>query len=268
MQIANRYGRWGVYAAVAALILIGAVLLTATFDSAGRGGTVLITGANRGIGLALAREYAGRGWKVIATARRPDDAAELKALAAGGADLSIEKLDVTHDADIAALAARLRDVPIDVLLNNAGSNAGGRGQVFGELDYAVLDELMAVNLAGPLKMAEAFLPNVLASRQKKIVVVSSIQGSITRTFGGSYSYRASKAALNMVMRTLAKDLEKQGVIVGILSPGIVLNERNKDLDIPKITAEESARALATVIEELTPAQSGEFLEYDGTTLPW
>jgi NAD(P)-dependent dehydrogenase (short-subunit alcohol dehydrogenase family) len=263
----DAYLRGGV-AGVVALVAVAAFFAWLQPRQAPGAGTVLITGANRGIGFALAKQYAGSGWQVIATARRPEEAAALQALAEVNGNVSIEKLDVTSDADIAALAARLRDRPIDVLLNNAGSNAGGRGQEFGKLDYAVLDELMAVNLKGPLKMAEAFLPNVLASRQKKIVVVSSIQASIARTFGGSYSYRASKTALNMVMRTLAKDLEKQGVIVGILSPGIVENDRNREMDFPKIKPEESARGLAAVIAALTAEQSGEFIEYDGTRLPW
>jgi NAD(P)-dependent dehydrogenase (short-subunit alcohol dehydrogenase family) len=259
--------RLGIAGIVVALLAVAVAIFFDAGPPAGTG-TVLITGANRGIGLALAREYTARGWTVIATARRPDDASELKALAAANAGVRIERLDVTSEADIAALGARLRDVPIDVLLNNAGSNAGGRGQTFGEIDYDILEELMAVNLAGPLRMAEAFLPNVLASRQKKIVVISSIQGSVARTFGGSYSYRASKAALNMVMRTLAQDLKKQNVIVGILSPGIVANDRNRHMDFPKIEPEESARGLANVIAGLTLEKSGEFLEYDGSRLPW
>jgi NAD(P)-dependent dehydrogenase (short-subunit alcohol dehydrogenase family) len=253
------------YPIACALLL---VVLTACGRTEPATGTVLITGANRGIGLALAREYAQQGWRVIATAREPERATDLEALARSHPQVRIERLDVTRDDEIAALATRLNGEPIDVLLNNAGSNAGGRGQDFGTLDYAVLDELMAVNLKGPLKMAETFLPNVLASRQRRIVVISSVQGSIARSFGGSYSYRASKTALNMVMRTLAKDLKKQGVIVGILSPGIVANDRNRHLDYPKIEPEESAAGLYRVIAGLDQRDSGAFIEYDGRRLPW
>jgi NAD(P)-dependent dehydrogenase (short-subunit alcohol dehydrogenase family) len=255
-------------------LFVGAALLTVTTvwlmrpDPSGPVGTVLITGANRGIGYALAEAYAERGWTVIATARQPAAATALQALATRHPGLRIEPLDITRDEDIAALAARLHDLPIDVLLNNAGSNAGGRGQRPGEFDYAVFDELMRVNAIGPLKMTEAFLPNVLASRQKKIVVISSIQASITRTFGGSYFYRASKAALNMMMRTRARDLEAQGVIVGILAPGVVATDMNRNLDYPMISPEESARGLVTAIAGLTAERSGRFLQYDGEELPW
>jgi len=258
-----------IVSAIAALLVVAAVARcngsAPTPDAAT--GTVLITGSNRGIGLALAREYAGRGWTVIATARRPGEAAELQALAAASPNVRIEQLDVTSDADIAALRAALGDLPIDVLLNNAGSNAGGRGQKFGELDYAVLDELVHVNVAAPLKLAETFLPNVLASRQKKIVVLSSIQASITKTAGGSYFYRASKVALNMVMRTLAREREDEGLIIGILSPGFVATDMTRGADAP-LTPEQSAHALALVVDGLTPAQSGDFIEYDGKSLPW
>lgn len=230
--------------------------------------TVLITGSNRGIGLALVHEYAERGWNVIATARRPVAAKALNTLAARNSKVQIEKLDVTSDQDIAALVNTLEGRPIDVLLNNAGSNAGGRGQKFGELDFGVFEELMQVNAIGPLKMAEAFLPNVMAGEQKKIVAISSIQASILKTYGGGYAYRASKTALNMVMRTLSRDLSEQGVIVGILAPGIVATDMTKGIDIPMITAEESARGLADVIDSLTLNNSGQFIQYDGAEMPW
>lgn len=231
-------------------------------------GTVLVTGANRGIGLALAEAYAARRWTVIATARQPAEAEALRALAERHAGVRIEQLDVTDAPGIAALATRLAGVPIDVLINNAGSNAGGRGQRLGEFDYAVLDELVRVNAAGPLRVTEALLPNVLASRQKKVVLISSTQGSIARSFGGSYFYRASKAAANMLMRTLARDLAEQGLVVGILSPGVVSTDMNRNLDYPMITPEESAAGLVRVIAGLTAERSGAFIAYDGEELPW
>lgn len=258
-------------ALTALVITIVATVLILSFGSPpprSQPGTVLITGANRGIGLALAREYVERGWHVIATARRPDAATALNELAAGDDKVRVVKLDVTSDDDIAALVTDLGGEPIDVLLNNAGSNAGGRGQKFGELDYDVFIELMHVNAIGPLKLAEALLPNVLASEQRKIIAISSMQASITETFGGGYAYRASKTALNMTMRTLSRDLYRQGVIVGILSPSIVMTDMTKGLDLPMITPQESARGLADVIDTLTPDRSGRFIQYDGAGLPW
>ena len=264
----------GLLLTLAALILIiGGVVLSLSFgeeapadDAAAP--VVLITGSNRGLGLALTREYAARGWKVIATCRNVAEATDLAALAQDHPNVTIESLDVTDDSEIATLAQKLDGKPIDVLINNAGSNAGGRGQKLGELDYSVFSDLMQVNALGPFKLSNALLPNILASKQKKIVVITSVQASITKTFGGSYFYRASKTALNMMMRTLAKDLESQGIIVGILSPGIVATDMTKGVDIPKETPEEAARALADVVQDLTLSRSGEFINVDGTTLPW
>jgi NAD(P)-dependent dehydrogenase (short-subunit alcohol dehydrogenase family) len=251
-----------------ATVIIAITLALGCSESQSVTGTILITGANRGIGLALAQEYADRGWRVVATARRPDDAAALNALATSNDKVRIVKLDVTNDRDIEALVADLKGEPIDVLLNNAGSNAGGRGQTFGKLDYEVFEELMRVNAIGPLKMAEALMPNLLAGEQKKLIVISSIQASIAKTYGGGYAYRASKATLNMTMRTLSLDLRTQGIIVGILAPGIVATDMTKGLDIPMITPKESAHGIAIVIDNLNPDRSGDFLQYDGTGLPW
>ena len=164
--------------------------------------TVLVTGANRGIGLELTRQYAARGWKVIATARKPAEATELKALAAGSEGrVSIETLDVTDLAAIDALAAKYKDKPVDVLFNNAGITGGGPNQLFAKkMDWPLYELVLRTNVIGPLKMAEAFLPNVLASQQKKISNVSSSQGSIGETKNAMlYFYRPSKAALNMEM---------------------------------------------------------------------
>ena len=231
--------------------------------------TVLITGASRGIGLELARHYAERGWQVIATARIPADATALMAIAKQHPNVTVEALDVTDFAQIDALAGKYKGRPVDILLNNAGISGGEEAGIFGQLNYAVYDKVHAVNVLGPLKMAEAFLPNVAASQQKKIINITSTQGSITRSTGGGYFYRSSKAALNMVMRSLALDLKPQGITVGIVSPGFVRTDFTKGIDLPMmITPEQSATAVIKVIDGYDLTMSGKFVRHTGEELPW
>ncbi|MFM8845699.1 MAG: SDR family oxidoreductase, partial [Gammaproteobacteria bacterium] len=184
---------------------------------------ILITGANRGLGLEFVKQYAERGWGVIATARDTAAATELSALATTHRSLRIETLDVGNHEDIKALAARLGQQPIDVLLNNAGWLGDTRKQSFDELDYPSFEEVLRINTYGPLVMAKAFMPNVQASEQKKIVVITSGLSSITNTsrFGNLYFYRISKAGVNMAMRTLQAEVRAKGVKIGILAPGMV-----------------------------------------------
>ena len=229
--------------------------------------TVLITGSSRGIGLALAREYAGRDWCVLATCRVPARASALQELAERRKNVSVHALDVTDAASITALAEALRGTVIDVLYNNAG--IGGRHIVFGAIDYSRWQEIMATNLLGPLRMAEAFVEHVSASRQKKIMSISSSLGCIARTTGGNMLYRTSKSALNMAMRSLAKDVAGRGITVGILSPGVVDTDFTADADMPfKIPADVSARGLADICDRYTLARSGSFMRYNGEELPW
>ena len=174
--------------------------------------TVLITGASRGIGFELARQYAERGWGVIATARDPATAASLQEMAGQHPNVIIETLDVTDFHEIDALASRYQGVPIDVLINNAGILGDNDSQKFGNFDYAAFDAVMATNVKGPTRMVEAFIDNVAASEQKKIMSISSLVGSIEMTFGGQTFYRASKSALNMVMRNLSKEMRRSPVV--------------------------------------------------------
>jgi NAD(P)-dependent dehydrogenase (short-subunit alcohol dehydrogenase family) len=234
--------------------------------------TVLITGANRGIGLELARQYTARGWKVIATARKPAEAAELKALAAGSdGRLSVEALDVTDLAAIDALAAKYQGQPVDVLFNNAGITGGGTNQLFAKkMDWPVYEQVLRTNVIGPLKMAEAFLPHILASQQKKISNVSSSQGSIGSMNNGMlYFYRPSKAALNMEMRNLAIQLKSKGVSVALIDPGPV------DTDMMSMLPKRMLRPVTTagsdlirITDQLSVENSGTFWTFDGSVLPW
>jgi NAD(P)-dependent dehydrogenase (short-subunit alcohol dehydrogenase family) len=236
--------------------------------------TVLITGANRGIGYEFARQYAERGWTVIATARKPRDAAELQALAAKHPALRIEKLDVTSDRSVRALAARYRGVPVDVLINNAGILGDINAQKYGSYDFEVFDDVIDVNWKGPMRMMEAFMDNVAMSRQKKIMNISSAVGSIEMTFPGQVFYRSSKAGLNMAMRTLSKEVKRdpdpkrKALIFGMINPGIVDTGFAKNVPIPMITARESAEKCIAIIEGYTPDKSGMFFDYKGAKLPW
>jgi len=252
--------------------------------------TVLITGANRGIGLEFTRQYAARGWNVIATTRNPEAATALKQLAADRPNVTIDRLDITRDSDVTALAAKYRGRLIDLLVNNAALLDGLDRQLLGELDYELFSRTFDVNAIGPMRVTEAFLDNVAASNQKKIITLSSAAGShgLLNPPANLYPYRASKAALNFLMHNLALDVAKRGIVVGLLNPGLVdtrgvLNLKPGESPpeefanlmpliragkIQLITPEESVKAMLELIDGLTPARSGVFLNYDGQTLPW
>jgi len=222
--------------------------------------TVLITGANRGIGLELARQYAADGWDVIATARDPKDASELKKL-----KVRVEALEVTDQKQVKALARKLKDEDIDVLINNAGMLTGY--EAFGKTDPQSWLKTLHVNTVAPLQIAEAFLEHVARSDQKKIVSITSGMGSIGRgPEGGAYAYRSSKAGLNMVMATAANDLKSRKVVVAVISPGWV----KTDMGGPSaaITPKTSAEGIRKVIAKLRPKTSGHFFNYSGEDIPW
>ncbi len=234
--------------------------------------TVLVTGANRGIGLELTRQYAARGWKVIATARKPAEATELDALAAESEGrVSIEALDVTDLAAIDALAAKYQGQPVDVLFNNAGITGGGNNQLFGKkMEWPLYEQVLRTNVIGPLKMAEAFLPHVLASQQEKISNVSSSQGSIGSMNNGMlYFYRPSKAALNMEMRNLSIQLRSKGVSVALIDPGPVDTDMMSMLPKRMLRPVETAGSdLIRITDQLSIENTGTFWTFDGTVLPW
>ena len=236
--------------------------------------TVLITGSNRGLGLAFARHYAAEGWNVIATTRSPDRADDLAALAATNKQVIIEQLDVTDYARIAELAANYAGTPIDVLINNAGVYGDRAKQKWGSLDPAAFHEINAVNVLGPLKMVEAFADHVAASEQKKIVSITSGAGSVSvdRVAGGGVFYGISKAALNMAMRKARAELEERGIIVASVAPGLVLTDmlrtHRPSLAPRARTPAESVAGMAAVIASLDHTYDGQPLNYNGTVMPW
>jgi NAD(P)-dependent dehydrogenase (short-subunit alcohol dehydrogenase family) len=255
-----------------ALVGLGLALAAATMGSAE---TVLVTGSNRGLGLEFARQYAERGWTVIATARNPESATELQQLAAKHKNVAIEKLDLLDGAGLKALAEKYQGRPIDVLLNNAGVLGDLRGQTLGTFDHANFQQVMSVNVYGPLAVVEAFREHVIRSRQKKIIAITSGSGVISRGGGGgkTHFYRASKVALNMVMRGLANDLKDQGVIVGLVAPGAADTDMRRELVGAERAArdlrpEQSVAGMIKVIAGLTQENSDKPLNYDGSVLPW
>ena len=236
--------------------------------------TVLVTGSNRGLGLAFVRHYVESGWNVLATARTPARAAELNTLAEGYEHLLIEQLDVTDDERIKALAAAYAGTPIDVLINNAGIYGGDAEQTLGTLDMQMFLDVMAVNVLAPMKMAEAFAEHVAASRQKKIVSITSGAGSVSRdtvSTGGAY-YSISKSALNMAMRKVGAELAERGIVVALVAPRPVVTDMlqtNRPSLVPRAsTPEESVAGMAAVIEGLDASHDGRPLTFDGSTVAW
>ena len=264
------------------------VLTTVVLAQPAAAQTVLITGANSGIGLEFAREYAERGWSVIVTHRRPTTPPSLTDLAKRFKDrIRIEHLDVTDEAEANALARKLTNVPIDVLVDNAGVYNDRRGcapedescpgdwsnQSFGKLRFALLDTIMAVNVKGALIVAQALYPNVRASRMKKIVAVSSSNGSLTGPTGpipGAIFYRSSKAALNRAMQLVAGAVKADGVTVLMLNPGPTLTERQSYLSkYPgMLDTAFTVQNMIRTIDASSLKDTGRFLRYDGATEPW
>jgi len=230
--------------------------------------TTLITGANRGIGLELARQYAADGWRVLACCRHPDKSEALDKLATQhDGNVLVHALEVTDLARIKQLAELLANESIDVLINNAGYYPGSDSKGFGHIDCDEWTEAFKVNTMAPLKMAESFASNVARSQLKIIATLSSKMGSMAdNTSGGSYQYRSSKAAVNMVNKSLSHDLRDDGITAVVFHPGWV----QTDMGGPNalITVEQSVTGIRKVIGQLTPADSGKFFAYDGQEIAW
>jgi NAD(P)-dependent dehydrogenase (short-subunit alcohol dehydrogenase family) len=230
---------------------------------------VLITGTNRGLGLEFARQYSADGWDVIATARNPGQSEELDRLAQSNR-VSLQSLDVTSDNSVKHLAEALNGTPVDLLILNSAIFTR-EGNKFGELNFAGWRESFETNVLGAMRVAQALIRNVAASKRKQIVAISTGMGSMeslatTIGFGSAYQYRSSKAALNMAMSILAKDVEPQGISVLIFSPGWV----QTDMGGPNaaLTPEQSIAGMRKVLEGNPMELTGKFLSYDGSTWPW
>jgi len=241
--------------------------------------TVLITGSNQGIGLEFAKQFAAKGWTVIATHRRsstPDTLAELQKQYP---NVRVELMDVSRLDHIRALAKKMEGEPIDILLNNAAlirfaplrDREGNAGQLFGTLDYEQFDQFVHVNVAGPLMIAEEFYEHLIASKKKMIVTMSSAAGmvSVLPMNNDHYWYYITKAALNSAMRMLSLELSDEGVTVVFFHPGGVQVESFGDLKLRgAMTPTESIGHMMKTIDGLTFEDSGRFLRYDGEDMPW
>lgn len=227
--------------------------------------TILITGANRGLGLEFVRQYASTGVTLLACCRDPKEAKDLEALQKQYTNIQIFPLDVSKPESIQSLASQIKE-PIDILINNAGMLEKEEG--LGNLSTDVFLQTFLVNSVAPIKIAEAFTQHIAKSNRKLIVCISSSMGSIgENTSGGYYSYRASKAALNMVMKSAAIDLSSKGIKVLLLHPGWVKTRMGG----MEATTEpvDSIQGMRKVIENYDPAP-GEviFYRFDGKTVAW
>ena len=228
--------------------------------------TILITGANRGIGLTLAERFAADGWQVLACCREPSAASALQAVQESHDGLEIHALDVTDYARMKGLAAELAGRPIDILLSNAGIY-GPRGLAFGEVEPEAWLEVLEVNTVAPLMLTQAFVEQVAASQQKLVAMISSKMGSIADNgSGGSYIYRTSKTALNQVVKSLSIDLAGLGISVITLHPGWVRTDMGGSN--AEISTAECVDGLKAILQSAGAAQSGQFIEYDGSLIPW
>jgi NAD(P)-dependent dehydrogenase (short-subunit alcohol dehydrogenase family) len=221
--------------------------------------TILITGAGRGLGLELARRFVDLGWETLGTVR------ELAKGAAMPRGSQTFLCDVTDRASLARLARDLAGRPIDVLFCNAGM-FGKRQQSVGSVDYDLWAEVMRVNVFAPMACVEALVDNVAASDRRQIVMMSSRMGSIGENGGGEVVYRSSKAALNAVTKSLSIDLAPRGVTLVAVHPGWV----QTDMGGPRatLTPAQSVAGLAQVVQDLTPAKTGRFFNYDGAEIAW
>jgi NAD(P)-dependent dehydrogenase (short-subunit alcohol dehydrogenase family) len=223
-------------------------------------GTVLITGAARGLGLDFTRQYAAKGWKIHACARNPE------ALKGIDGDIHAHKLEVTDYEAVSALAKELSAEAIDVLICNAGIG-GERGSApLGAVDPAAWRQIFEVNALAPLMMAQAFVEHVARSTERKLIAISSILGSIANNAGSRYIYRSSKTALNMEWSCLAKDLAPRGIICVAMHPGWVQTDMGGST--ATLTIEQSVPPMVATIAALKPSDNGRFLQYDGVELPW
>lgn len=230
--------------------------------------SIFITGSNRGLGLAWAKQYAEAGWRVYATCRHPEQAETLLRFADNYRNLSVHRLDVTQENEIEALAKDLEGKPIDILLNNAGVYFEKYiEQSLEKIDYDNWQETFNVNTLGPMRITAAFADNVSHSHRRLIVAITSHMGSIGEIgSSGDYAYRSSKSALNAAMKGVSLELADRDVSVLLLHPGWVQTRMGGPGAL--LTPDESVDAMRRVIDKFKANDSGRFFRYDGTIIPW
>ena len=229
--------------------------------------TVLITGANRGIGLELVKTYFKAGnWDTIACCRVPTQAGELTKLAdASDGKIRVHRLEVTDKRSVANLSAAIQGRQLDVLINNAGIMGGSHTAAF-EMDDEQWIDVFKVNCMAPLRISQTLLDNLRLSKSPKIITISSQMGAFALPGGGAYAYRASKAAVNKVMHTLAQDLAEENIIVALIHPGWVRTDMGGK--VADISVQESANGIYRLVTALTLNDSGRFFKWTGEPHPW
>jgi len=226
--------------------------------------TILITGANRGIGLELTKRFLAVGSNVIGTCRSPEQANALADLAKS-ASLTIHQLEVSDADAVGHLSDQLGKQPIDVLVNNAGIMGGDR-QSIDDMDYSAWVEAFEVNTIAPFRLITTLRDNLQQSSNPRAVTLSSQMGSLNRKSKGSHAYRSSKAAVNKVMQVLSMELEADGIVVCPVHPGWVRTDMGGNA--ADISVEESGAGLFNLINSLTMAHSGRFWTWEGEEHPW
>ena len=234
--------------------------------------TVFITGSNRNIGLEFVKQFSENNWNVIATARNPQEANELQTIAAEHDNVVIEQLDVTNHEQIESLAEKYKDQPIDILLSNAALTPRYKSafKKIKGVDFDIARSSFEINVLGPLKLIQSFMPNVEKSQGKKIIALSSKVGSFSERpkIPFMYSYSISKAALNSLLYSLSFEAKRKNILVVAISPGMV--NTTPGMKLPgAIEIEESVTKMMQVIDDLTMADNGHFIDYeDGRRLAW
>ena len=227
--------------------------------------TVLVTGANRGLGIEFVRQFAEDGADVIACCREPEKAGALHELVKIEKRVTVMALDVRDPKSVTALKAKLGDRPIDILINNAGIS-GPRGRTEGDFPFEANLQVFAVNSLAPVMVAYALRDNLRAGKDKKLVTITSQLGSITNHGGGASAYNASKAAVNSFMHGLSKSWAKDGIKIGLYHPGWVSTDMG-GAGAP-VTPPQSVSGLRARIAELNEKNSGKFVDFQGKELPW
>tara|TARA_Y100000994_G_scaffold175776_1_gene145043 strand:- start:97 stop:807 length:711 start_codon:yes stop_codon:yes gene_type:complete len=234
--------------------------------------TILITGANRGIGLEYVRQYQAQGAVIHACCRNPEEASDLQNIALNSkGNISIHRMEVTNSEQINTLASTLKDVAIDLLINNAGILGTVIDKpepgAFGSVNYDVWEEVMRVNVLGPFRVCEAFVNHVAASDQKLMVFISTHMSSITELQdAGYYPYRSSKAALNLLVKGLSLDLSNSDIRTLAMHPGWVKTDMGSQA--AAVETNNSVSGMLKVIMDYDAPRTGEFINYDNTPIQW
>lgn len=230
---------------------------------------ILITGSNRGLGLALVKEYLARGnVRIFATCRKPDKAKELQNLAKSNPVIVIP-MEINDEDSITSSVDEVKKHcdSLDLLINNAGIHPDDNSaRNFGHYRKNSLDHVVTTNSVSPVIVTQAYTPLLKNGNNPRVVMISSQMGSITRASGSSIAYRMSKASMNMAAKVLSQTLQHDGITVITTHPGWVQTDMGGSG--ASITAEVSARGLANVIEGLSLADSGKFFNYTGEDMPW